>query len=218
MKKTKKSLLAIVALSAVCISAQFVIACGDDSPTPTKSDSEIFTSAISQLTNYSANVSYKHPSYAPFNTDVKVDNNTFHMFVHDDPLSFNSHYEVFAKEENGKLQVYENKYLNKNDNPLMSSSGWYTASKYDNPFDATKNYTCYVNMFAKLKYEDVTKNNEWYVVNATACSKYYADLNSCKIQLDGETVVKAIANIEDEHLEITYTFSNIGTTQITLPD
>lgn len=215
MKKLKR-LLCFLAIGVLVLSLS---ACEpDDETSPTKTDSEIFTSAISQLTNYSANVSYIHPSYAPFNTDVKVIDNIFYMFVHDDPLSFNSHYEVFAKVENGNMQIYENIYLSRNNNPLIDSSGWYTASRYDNPYDATKNYTCYVNMFAKLKYEDVTKDNDWYILNASACSKYYTDLNSCKIQLDGETIVKAIADIEDEHLEITYTFNNIGTTQITLPE
>ena len=117
----------------------------------------------------------------------------------------------YYKEEDGEVFHYE-------------SSGWVLLRSADTIEEATSGVNGYVYMVENLFYDDFESVDGELVVTDKALEayseQYGMDISSCRVKLSGSTIASAtvVVNYYGERMEVNYSFSDYGTTEVELPE
>ena len=196
-----KKLLIVSALA--CAAALFAAAgCGERGGA---SEEEQFNSAKAKFDNYTVDVQINYSEGGGYESTLMVDGAGGAGYAEER----GGYYDY--KEEDGEVFHYE-------------SSGWVLLRSADTIEEATSGVNGYVYMVENLFYDDFESVDGELVVTDKALEayseQYGMDISSCRVKLSGSTIASAtvVVNYYGERMEVNYSFSDYGTTEVELPE
>lgn len=196
-----KKLLIVSALA--CAAALFAAAgCGERGGA---SEEEQFNSAKAKFDNYTVDVQINYSEGGGYESTLMVDGAGGAVYDEESGEYY------YYKEEDGEVFHYE-------------SSGWVLLRSADTIEEATSEVNGYVYMVENLFYDDFESVDGELVLTDEALEayseQYGMDISSCRVKLSGSTIASAtvVVNYYGERTEVNYSFSDYGTTEVTLPE
>lgn len=196
-----KKLLIVPALA--CAAALFAVAgCGERGGA---SEEEQFNSAKAKFDNYTVDVQINYSEGGGYESTLMVDGAGGAVYDEESGEYY------YYKEEDGEVFHYE-------------SSGWVLLRSADTIEEATSEVNGYVYMVENLFYDDFESVDGELVLTDEALEayseQYGMDISSCRVKLSGSTIASAtvVVNYYGERMEVNYSFSDYGTTEVTLPE
>ena len=196
-----KKLLIVPALA--CAAALFAVAgCGERGGA---SEEEQFNSAKAKFDNYTVDVQINYSEGGGYESTLMVDGAGGAVYDEESGEYY------YYKEEDREVLHYE-------------SSGWVLLRSADTIEEATSEVNGYVYMVENLFYDDFESVDGELVVTDKALEayseQYGMDISSCRVKLSGSTIASAtvVVNYYGERMEVNYSFSDYGTTEVTLPE
>lgn len=196
-----KKLLIVSALA--CTAALFAAAgCGERGGA---SEEEQFNAAKQKFDNYTVDVQINYSEGGGYESTLMVDGAGGAVYDEESGEYY------YYKEEDGEVFHYE-------------SSGWVLLRSADTIEEATSEVNGYVYMVENLFYDDFESVDGELVVTDEALEayseQYGMDVSSCRVKLSGSTIASAtvVVNYYGERMEVNYSFSDYGTTEVTLPE
>ena len=196
-----KKLLIVPALA--CAAALFAVAgCGERGGA---SEEEQFNSAKAKFDNYTVDVQINYSEGGGYESTLMVDGAGGAVYDEESGEYY------YYKEEDREVLHYE-------------SSGWVLLRSADTIEEATSEVNGYVYMVENLFYDDFESVDGELVVTDEALEayseQYGMDISSCRVNLSGSTIASAtvVVNYYGERMEVNYSFSDYGTTEVTLPE
>lgn len=190
------------AMFAVCLGFAFFAFAGC-AAAPTEED---FTAAQDALDNYTVVVEFE------WEDGSAIGDYTSTLLVDGTKGSFETTLVsgvYYAEEAEGGLRLLS-----------PGSSSWQNTS-YTSIEQVRAEYNGYVVLFQSLEFGDFTADGDWLVMSEEALANYNEGftLNSFRVQLQGGrfTTAEAVAEVGGNLLDLTYTFSNYGSTTVTFP-
>lgn len=196
-----KKLLIVSALA--CTAALFAAAgCGERGGA---SEEEQFNAAKQKFDNYTVDVQINYSEGGGYESTLMVDGAGGAVYDEESGEYY------YYKEEDGEVFHYE-------------SSGWVLLRSADTIEEATSEVNGYVYMVENLFYDDFESVDGELVLTDEALEayseQYGMDISSCRVNLSGSTIASAtvVVNYYGERMEVNYSFSDYGTTEVTLPE
>lgn len=196
-----KKLLIVSALA--CAAALFAVAgCGERGGA---GEEERFNAAKQKFDNYTVDVQINYSEGGGYESTLMVDGAGGAVYDEESGEYY------YYKEEDGEVFHYE-------------SSGWVLLRSADTIEEATSEVNGYVYMVENLFYDDFESVDGELVVTDEALEayseQYGMDISSCRVNLSGSTIASAtvVVNYYGERMEVNYSFSDYGTTEVTLPE
>ena len=205
----KKFILSIV---AVCLSVLVfaLVGCGGSVG---KTEEEQFNEAKQQFDNYTANINMSVPALDfEMNTVLMIDGTKGKLTCQ----MSNSTEELvrYYEERYGSVFKYDTEWVENSSDTIE---------------EATAYYNGFIYVVSLFFYDDFEKQGDYLVAKDSALESYANQYNlyglsSIKIKLENGRITTATAianmyifNLNGERAEITYTFSNYGSTEVDLP-
>lgn len=186
-----------------CAAALFAVAgCGERGGA---SEEEQFNSAKAKFDNYTVDVQINYSEGGGYESTLMVDGAGGAVYDEESGEYY------YYKEEDGEVFQYE-------------ASGWVLLRSADTIEEATSEVNGYVYMVENLFYDDFESVDGELVVTDKALEayseQYGMDISSCRVKLSGSTIASAtvVVNYYGERTEVNYSFSDYGTTEVTLPE
>ena len=196
-----KKLLIVSALA--CAAALIAAAgCGERGGA---GEEEQFNSAKAKFDNYTVDVQINYSEGGGYESTLMVDGAGGAVYDEESGEYY------YYKEEDGEVFHYE-------------SSGWVLLRSADTIEEATSGVNGYVYMVENLFYDDFESVDGELVVTDKALEayseQYGMDISSCRVKLSGSTIASAtvVVNYYGERMEVNYSFSDYGTTEVELPE
>lgn len=186
-----------------CAAALFAAAgCGERGGA---GEEERFNAAKAKFDNYTVDVQINYSEGGGYESTLMVDGAGGAVYDEESGEYY------YYKEEDGEVFHYE-------------SSGWVLLRSADTIEEATSEVNGYVYMVENLFYDDFESVDGELVVTDEALEayseQYGMDISSCRVKLSGSTIASAtvVVNYYGERTEVNYSFSDYGTTEVTLPE
>lgn len=200
-----KKLLIVPALA--CAAALFAVAgCGERGGV---GEEEQFNSAKAKFDNYTVDVQINYSEGGGYESTLMVDG--ANGMVTGNYIGEEEGESYYYKEEDGEVFQYE-------------ASDWVLLRSADTIEEATSEVNGYVYMVENLFYDDFESVGGELVVTDEALEayseQYGMDISSCRVKLSGSTIASAtvVVNYYGERMEVNYSFSDYGTTEVELPE
>ena len=198
----KKSIIVLALACAAALGA--VVGCGEGRG---MSDEERFNAAKEKFDNYTVDVQINYSEGGSYNTTLMVDGLSGMLESHTADTT------IYYKKDG--VTVY---YMYSDD------TDWREATYAGSIEEASGSYNGYVYMVENLFYDDFESVDGELVVTDEALEayseQYGMEVSSCRVKLSGSTIASAtvVVNYYGERMEVNYSFSDYGTTEVTLSE